>query len=195
MFKPWPATGAVLLAFALAIPACAYDVPLTENSIRDAYFLGTRMGGLNRDFIARYARLVPDLKQGNCTSDVRIETPFLQVADYSSKVPNYSAQSAVRDFFGRSMSFRIYLDVCYTVHAPANAVKVKLIQNKKAVVPESFESAPYSEATEFGFLPPNGEQIVLEFVPSKMDSSDLTVLIDTPDGQHARLDLDLSTLR
>jgi hypothetical protein len=49
MFKPWPATAAALFAFALVIPACAYDVPLTENSIRDAYFLGARPDGLNAD--------------------------------------------------------------------------------------------------------------------------------------------------
>jgi hypothetical protein len=187
--------SASFLILLLAIPACAYDIPLTENAIRDAYFLGTRMGGLNPDFIVQYARLVPDLKQGNCTSQVRIETPFLQVADYSSKAPNYSAQSAVKDFSGKPLSFRIYLDVCYRLHAPANAVKVKIMQNKKEVVPNSFESSPYSEPTEFGFLPPNGEQIVLEFTPVKIDSSDLTILIDTPDGQHGEIKFDLQALR
>ena len=89
MFKAWPAFRAVLLALSLAIPVCAYDVPPTENSIRDAYFLGTRMGGLHPDFLAPYARLVADLKQGNCTSQARLETPFLQVADYSGKAPIY----------------------------------------------------------------------------------------------------------
>jgi hypothetical protein len=152
MCKAWPAFRAVLLALSLTIPVSAYDVPLTENSIRDAYFLGTRMGGLHPDFLARYARSVADLKQGNCTSQARLETPFLEVADYSAKAPNYSAQRAVRDFSGQPLSFRIYLDVCYRLHAPANAVKVKIMQNRKEVVPNSFESAPYSEPTEFGFL-------------------------------------------
>ena len=153
------------------------------------------MGGFNPDFMAGYARLVPDLRQGNCTSDVRIETPFLQIADYSSKVPNYSAQSAVKDFSGKHIPFRIYLDVCYRQHAPANAVTVKIVQNKKEVVPVSFESSPYSEATEFGSLPPNGEQIVLEFTSSQIDSSDLAILIDTSDGQHAETSFNLQTIR
>ena len=195
MFKAWPAFRAVLLALALAIPACAYDVPLSENSIRNAYFLGTRLGGLNPEFLAGYARLVPDLKQGNCTSQARLETPFLEVAEYASKVPNYSAQSAVKDFSGKPLSFRIYLEVCYRRRAPANAVTVKIIQNKKEVVANSFESSPYSESTEFGFLPPNGERIVLEFTAAKIDSGDLTVLIDTSDGQHGETKFNLQALR
>lgn len=153
MSKVWTAFRTVLLALSLTVPVRAYDVPLTEDSIRDAYFLGTRLGGLNPDFLAGYARLVPDLKQGNCTSQARLETPFLEVAEYSGRVPNYSAQGAVKDFSGKSLSFRIYLDVCYRLRAPANAVSVKIIQNKKEVVPDSFESSPYSESTEFGFLP------------------------------------------
>jgi hypothetical protein len=195
MSKAWPAFRTVLLALSLGIPVCAYDVPLTENCIRDAYFLGTRLGGLSPDFLAGYARPVPDLKQGNCTSQARIETPFFEVAEYSGKAPNYSAQSAVKDFSGKPLPFRIYLDVCYRLRAPANAVTVKIMQNKKEVVPNSFESSPYSESTEFGFLPPNGEQIVLQFTAAKIDSSDLTVLIDTSDGQHGETKFDLQALR
>ena len=195
MFRAWRAFPAVLLAGSLAIPACAYDVPLTENSIRDAYFLGTRVDGLNFDFIARYARLIPNLKQGDCTSDARVETPFLQVAKHAREVPNYSAQDAVKDFAGKSILFRMHLDICYEVNAPANGVRIKIIQNKKEVVPLSSVSSPYAEATDFGFLPPNGEQIVLEFTPSKIDSSDLTVLIGTPDGQHAEPVFDLRSIR
>ncbi len=195
MRNPCSTIAALLLALTLAIPVRAYDAPLTESSIRDAYFLGSREGGLKPDFLATYARSIPDLKQGNCTSQARIETPFLQVADYSGRVPNYSAQSAVKDFFGKPMSFHIYLDVCYRLHAPANAVRVKITQNKKEVVPSSFASSPYSEPTEFGFLPPNGEHIVLEFEPGKIDSSDLTILIETSDGQHAETVLDLQLIR
>jgi hypothetical protein len=195
MFKASPAFRAVLLALSLATSVGASDVPLTENSIRDAYFLGTRMGGLHPDLLARYARWIPDLKQGNCTSQARLETLFLQVADYSGKALNYSAQSAVKDFSGKPLSFRIYLNICYRPHAPANSVKIKIMQNNKGVVPNSFESSAYSEPTEFGFLLPNGEQIVLEFTAAKIDSSNLTVLIDTSDGQHGETNFDLQALR
>ncbi|MGC1606348.1 MAG: hypothetical protein WA621_07285 [Candidatus Acidiferrum sp.] len=62
-------------------------------------------------------------------------------------------------------------------------------------VPESFESSPYSEITDFGYLPPNGEQIVLELTPAKIDSATLTIVIDTPDGQDAEIAFDLQSIR
>lgn len=191
------ACQAALLALSLFIPfpTRAYDMPLTESCIRDAYFLGTRTGGLNSDFIAQYARQLPELKQGGCTSDLRIETPFLRVAEHAHEVPNYSAQDAVKEFYGKPMVFRMHLAICYELHAPANAVKVKVIQHKKELVPLSFESTPYSEATDFGFLPPNGEQIDLEFPSGKIDSSTVTVLIDTPNAQHVEATFDLQTVR
>ena len=188
--------AAVIVVLLLAQSAPAYDFPLSENAIRDAYFLGTRTGGLNPDFLARYARVVPDLKQGNCTSSIRIETPFLQVARHVSGVPNYSAQDAVAAFYGKPLVFRIYLDICYQTHAPANAIKVRVLQQKKELLPLSFESSPFSEPTEFGFLPPNGEQITLEFDPAKIDPSRaLTILVDTPNGEQALTELDLAKLR
>jgi hypothetical protein len=183
------------MSLALALPANAYDVPISESSIRDAYFLGRRVGGLNIEFISRYAAAIPELKQGNCTSDLRIETPFLQIAKYSSEPPNYSAQDAVQEFYGKHMSFRLFLDICYETEAPPDSVTYKIIQNKKILDPLSATSTPYSEATEYGFLPPNGEQIALEFTASKIDSSDLTIIIDTPDGQHAEATFDLQSIR
>jgi hypothetical protein len=196
MFKTWPATGAVLLSFALAIPACAYDVPLTENSIRDAYFLGTRNGGLKPDFLVKYVGSIPELKQGTCTSQARIETPFLQVAQFAGKSINYSAQDAVADFFGKPAAFLVYLEICYQLNAPQNVIRFKIIQHKKEIVPLSVKRSPYQEpAAIMGYLPPNGEQIVVEFAPSKIDSSDLTILIDTPDGQHVSTDFDLQSIR
>lgn len=179
----------------LTLPIHAYDFPLSESAIRDSYFLGIRTGGLRPDFLAQYARVVPNLKQGNCTSSIRIETPFLQVAKHANEAPNYSAQDAVKEFYAKTMFFRMNLDICYEVHAPPNAIKVKIVQNKKELIPISFESTPFSEATDFGFLPPNGEQIALGFSPEKIDSSTLTISIDTPNGQHEQIDLELSALR
>ena len=44
------------LGLLLAMPAGAYDFPLTSSAIRDAYFLGIRQGGLDAQFRAKYAR-------------------------------------------------------------------------------------------------------------------------------------------
>jgi len=69
----------LILSLAVALPAAAYDYPLSSTAIRDAYFLGTRQGGLTPQFLAAYSHFVSELHQGSCTSEIRLETPFLQV--------------------------------------------------------------------------------------------------------------------
>jgi hypothetical protein len=188
---------APLLALFLAFPVSAYDdIPHSASAIRDAYFLGTRKGGLTPDILAPYAHWIPELKEGTCTSQARLETPFLQVADYVGKAGNYSSQDAVKEFYGKQMVLRVYLDICYKPNAPLNAIKTKVIQNRKEITPLSEESSPYiPRVTVLTTLPPNGEQVQLEFRSSQIDSSTLTIRIDTPDKQHAEVEFDLQTLR
>ena len=189
--------AALFLSSTLASPGFAYDFPLTSSAIRDAYFLGTRQGGVSLDVLKSYSRWIADLHQGNCTSEARIETPFLQIAEYVGSVPNYSAQDAVNEFHEHPMVFRMFLDVCYMREAPPpNSVKIRFIQNKKEVSPTSDVRSAYSERfSETSFLLPNGERAELKFDPRKLDSSTLTVLIDTPDGQHAETAFDLQSIR
>lgn len=189
---------ALLLALFLAVPLSAYDdIPTSESSIRDAYFLGTRQGSLTPEFLARYAHWIPELKDGAiCTSQARLETPFLQVANYASTAPNFSSQDAVELFFGKQMFFNVYLDICYKPNAPLNAIKIKIIQNKKEITPLSAESNPYvPRVDELATLPANGERVRLEFKSNQIDSSALIIFIDTPDKQHAEVNFDLQSLR
>jgi hypothetical protein len=190
---------AVLLALFIPFPLSAYDdIPTTTSAIRDAYLLGTRQGSLTPEFLARYAHWIPELKEegGTCTSQARLETPFLQVADYASTAPNFSSQDAVKQFYGKQMFFRVYLDICYKPNAPLNAIKIKVIQNKKEIAPLFAESSPYvPRVTELATLPANGERVRLEFKSNQIDSSPLIILIDTPDGQHGEVNFDLQTLR
>ena len=185
------------LALSLAVPANTYDFPLTSNAIRDAYFLGSRQGNLSASYLAKYSRRIPELHQGSCTSEIRIETPFLQIATYASQNPNYTSQDAVRDFYDQPFAFRMFLDICYKIHAPApNSIKIKVIQNKREVVPGSDTRSFYAEPLdELSTLPSNGERAKLEFDASKLDSSALTIRILTPDGQQAECNLDLQVLR
>ena len=188
---------ALLLALFLALPVSAYDdIPHSASAIRDAYFLGTREGGVTAEILGRYAHWIPELKEGTCTSQARLETPFLQVAAYAGKAGNYSSQDAVKEFYGKQMVFRVYLDICYKPNALLNAIKIKIIQNRKEITPLSEESSPYiPRVTKLTTLPPNGEQVRLEFKSSQIDSSALTIRIDTPDKQHAEVEFDLQTLR
>ena len=102
----------------------------------------------------------------------------------------------MKEFYGKQMVLRVYLDICYKPNAPLNAIKIRVTQNKKEITPLSEESSPYvPRITELTILPPNGERVSLEFKSGQIDSSTLTIRIDTPDKQHAETDFDLQSLR
>lgn len=193
----FPKLLAMVASLAMALPAAAYDYPLSPTAIRDAYFLGRRQGGLSPEVLAPYSQFVSDLHQGSCTSEIRLETPFLQVVAYTSGVPNYSSQDAVKDFYDKAMKFRMFLNICYMRGAPPpNSVRIKVIQNKKELVPETDTRLAYAEPiNELSTLPPNGEKVQLEFDAGKIDSSTFTIFIDTPNNQHARVEIELQSLR
>jgi hypothetical protein len=185
-----------LVAFLLALPCLAYDYPLSANDIRDAYFLGQREGSLSKDFRAHYSQFIKELHQRNCTSEVRVETPFFQVAESLSSVPNFSSQDAVKMFYEKPLIFRLHLNLCYMTEAPPpGSVKIRVKQNKKELVPDSDTRKAYAEPFEDSILPPNGEQVLLEFDAQKVDSSTLTLEIGTPNEHPVEVELELSSIR
>lgn len=191
-----PSFALFALALLVAQPAASYDYPLSPGAIRDAYFLGTRQTSLGADFLVQYSRVIPELQAGRFTSKATLETPFTQVAIHTSMTLGYKAQDAVREFYDKPTVVRLHLDICYKINAPENAVRIKIIQNKKEVFPESSDSSPYYPATdEYTQMPSIGEKVELEFKPNKIESSTLLIVINTPDGQHAETAFDLRTLR
>lgn len=130
-----------------------------------------------------------------CTSEISLETPFAHVAIHASKAVNYSAQDAVKEFLGKPAVFRMHLNICYLAGAPKNAIRVTVIQNKKTIQWSSEKrSAYYPPSDETTQVSNNGERIDLEFPADRIDSSELTIRIDTPDG-HAETVFALESLR
>jgi hypothetical protein len=194
--NPLLKTLAFILSLAVSLPATAYDYPLTSNSIRDAYFLGIRQGALGTEFLAGYRHPIPSLRVEEFISFARIETPFVQVAVQSSQKLNYNAQDAVEDFRDKPLAFRIHLEICYMPDAPPDAVKIKLIQNRKEIVADSVDrSGFYAPADVYTRLRSIGEVVDMKVDAAKIDSSSLTIQIDTPNDRHAKVEIDLRSLR
>ena len=192
----FPKLLAMLASIAMALPASAYDYPLSSSAIRDAYFLGRRQGGLGTEFLAEYRHAIPSLRVEEFISFARIETPFVQVAVQSGQKLNYSAQDAVQDFLGKPLPVRVHLEICYMPDAPPDALKIKLVQNRKEIVPASMErSAFYPPTDPYTRLPSIGETFDLEVDALKLDGSALAIYIETPDGRNAMVEFDLQNLR
>jgi hypothetical protein len=184
------------MSLVIARGACGYDFPLSESAIRDAYFLGTKGPSQGRTFLGEYTHAVNQFKVGACTSEISLETPFAHIAIHASKTPNYSAQDAVKEFLGKPAVFRMHLDICYLAGALENVIKVTVLQNKRSIR-WTYEnrSAYYPPSDESTQVSNNGERIDLEFPADRIDSSELTIRIDTPDGQHADTVFALESLR
>lgn len=199
---------AFLAALAIALPVFAYEYPLTSAAIRDAYFAGTGSRGTNPTFYAQYIHSlsIPIPSTGTQASDVSIETPYLKIVKHARQTLNYDAQQAVKDFFNKPMTFSVYIYVYFTPEIsdpdvsyspePLQGMKVKLIQNDKEIVPKSVQSDPlYPIHDAWTLVTSNGEQVQLDINGEKIDSSPLTVKIDTPDDQHAETTFDLAKVK
>jgi hypothetical protein len=196
---------APLLILAIALPALAYECPLTSDAIREAYFLGTGPKSKEAGFYDPYARRLTIPKTAPPTSFVTIDTPYLQVAEHSRDATNYSSQDAVKDFFDKPAVFRVFVDIYFSPARPKSGasgtsglsddVEVKLIQHGKEIASQSSDSWQLTSFRDASTSVESvGEHVQLEYPAEKIDSSRLKIQITTPDGQHAETTFDLAKL-
>jgi hypothetical protein len=183
-----------LLAAAM-LPGFAYEYPLSSTTIREAYLAGSATNGAREGFFSQYTHTLPELRLGTFASAVTIKTPYVQVAGYSRRAVNYKSQDAVADFLSKPPSiFRVQLDICRG-HKELDSVKVKITQSDKELAPSTVEHSPYFAEQRHGPSVVIGEHLKLQFQADKIESTPLTVEIETPDGLHARTMFDLAKLR
>jgi hypothetical protein len=201
----------------IALPALAYQYPLSSTDIRDAYFIGARNDELTAAFFSDYTKHLPMPESGPYVSDVSIDTPYTQVARRSMGAVNYNSVEAVDEFDGKPMAFRV--EVCFyftDTYTPAplvhtdgisltvppypdfwNDFKVRLLQDKQ-IRPKAVRGAAIYPLWSGDDGPPPlpvGGKIWLEFDAEKIDTADATVEVLTPDGQDIHVPFDLSRLR
>jgi hypothetical protein len=204
-------------ALLIALPALAYQYPLSSTDIRDAYFIGARNDELTAAFFSDYTKHLPAPESGPYVSDVSLDTPYTQVARRSMGAVNYNSVEAVEEFDGKPMAFRVMVRFYFTdTYNPAplphadgisitplaypdfwNDFKVRLIQDQE-VGAKSLRGAPIYPTWngEDGPAPlPIGGTLVIDYDPAKIDTADATVEVLTPDGQDIQVPFDLSRLR
>ena len=205
------------MAALLVSPASfAFQSPLSDESIREAYFLGQRH---DASFLTDYIKFLPPPKTGPHISSVTFLTPFAQLTQLSSKyVGNYSAQQARLDHRGQEESVKITVEIYLTNSYGA------LIPNPAASQPHSSAliPRPYDFWKDFRVLVYNGSQILspsasgghslyrggrngprrpmgaavdLEFPANAFTSDFVTVQVVPPEGAAVSVAFDLTRLR
>ena len=102
----------LLMVFCVSLPASPFDTPLSDEAVREAYFLGQRH---DASFLGNYIKFLTRPKTGPHISSVTFLTPFAQLAQISSNyVGNYSAQQALLDHRGQQEFVKITVEIYLT---------------------------------------------------------------------------------
>src|ERR1700736_3907292 len=103
------------LALLLSFNFFAYDTPLSDEAIREAYFLGQRHDQTLVSFLDRYSRYFPIPKTGPHISSITFLTPYAAFAESSSHhIGAYSAQEALLDYRARPETIKIIVEIHLT---------------------------------------------------------------------------------
>jgi len=104
---------AVVLAF--PFPSCAFDTPLSDTAVRQAYFMGQRHDESFGRFLDNYYKHLPQPKTGPYIASIGFLTPYALLAQLSSKRPyGYSAQQAEIDHRNMVETVKVIVEIQLT---------------------------------------------------------------------------------
>src|ERR1035438_3232358 len=95
-------------------PALAFDRGLSEETVREAYFLG-QDADRAADFLSSYVQSLATPDAGPDISQIELRTPYAQVVEISEQHLNgYSAQKAAVDYHRRGDYLLVRVQVMFT---------------------------------------------------------------------------------
>ena len=94
--------------------AFAYDHPLSDEAVRDAYFVGQDVKTVNA-FLSSYTQHLPVPPSGPHVAEIVLSTPYAQVVEVSAQHSvGYSDQQAAEDYRKRGDSIAVRVKVLFT---------------------------------------------------------------------------------
>jgi hypothetical protein len=113
-FRPAFASIAAAL-LAAALPLSAFQSALSDESVREAYFLGQRNNETTSAFFAPYLKTLAPPKSGPYVSEVEVYTPYIQVIETSRlNTVGYSAQQAAREYHSHAVTIFVRVRIDFT---------------------------------------------------------------------------------
>ncbi len=208
-----------LLATALFVtaPAFPFDLSLSSESVREAYFLGQRNDNKMAQALDPYTKRLALPESGPYVSEIKLFTPYAQIIDISrQQAGHYSAQQAQQDYRDRGDTLLVFVRIEFTAtysypQAVASANRVAKEQGI-SLQPQDFWKDFRLDLSQDGWrIEPLGERaevlynrsegglggavIWLEFDASDVASTEASVEVETPGGQHIVASFDLASLR
>jgi hypothetical protein len=108
--------ASILVALILSTPSSfAFDTPLSDHAVREAYFLGQRRDEKTAEFLDKYRRHLPVPKSGPWVSTVEVFTPYAEAVELSRQRSfGYSAQDAAGDYRRIGDRVRVTITIEFT---------------------------------------------------------------------------------
>lgn len=210
----------LLLVALLAVqPLAAFDTPLSEEAIREAYFLGQRHDESLSKALEKYTQQLPVPDSGPHIAFVTCLTPFAQAVLFSSQqTSNYSAQQAQLDHRHLKETVQVQIAIRFTNSygpmVPANPsafskdhpalvprpsdfwrdFAVAVFDGGKLLDPASSTGRPDYICDEGGCVLV-GAAVLLDFPAEAFTQQDVTVQVDPPEGDQVVTNFDLTQVR
>jgi hypothetical protein len=202
----------------LAPSSGAFDSPLSDTAVREAYFLGQHHDQIFGDFLQKYVIALPQPKQGPHIASVSFFTPYALAAIYSNRQSSsYSAQQAQLDHQKQPELVRVMVQIWltdsyseYIVH-PIDSrsgspkgferrsydfwrqFRVGVYQHDRFVVPMNAYGEPSVWCGDDCNL--TGATLTFEYPAKDFAEDSVTIQVTPPEGDPVVVDFDLTSFR
>lgn len=205
----------LILLLSLSAQSFALELPLSDQTIREAYFIGQHHDASTEAALKPYIHRLAVPQKGPYISEIRLLTPYAQVIDVSnSQSGGYSAQQAAADYRARTdtilVRVRIEFTATYNLLEAENDAKSASAQKGIKIRSEDFWKAfhvglsqkddwidPLSLEGEATYSDNGMDGALIWLVCDARDlaSDTASVEVFSPDGQHVISTFDLASLR
>jgi len=206
-------------ALLLSRPSSAFNSPLSDQAVREAYFLGQRRDESMYAYLNKYTKLLSPPKAGPHISAVSFLTPFALLVQYSSRQSDYSAQRAALDHKAHEEIVAIQVEIQLTqsygavIGTPTHsrsgsptafqqrspefwrAFKYRIFDGDEEITTEDISGEPQYQCSEGGGCTLTGAIVYIQFPASAFKSDSAGVEVTPREGDPVSVDFDLSSLR
>jgi hypothetical protein len=219
--SPTRPIASVLLALLLSTPSSfAFDTPLSDQAVREAYFLGQRRDDTMASFLNKYTKFLSPPKTGPHIYSVTFFTPFALLVQQSSQhTSGYSAQQAALDHRDQPEFVRVVIQIQLTASYGAYIVRptgsrsgsptgfvprpydfwkdfdVQVSSKDEKLEPFSSSGQPDYICSEDGGCILTGATLQFDFSAEDFLSGSAIIDVNPPEGDPLSIDFDLDHLR
>jgi hypothetical protein len=201
------------------LPSPAYETPLSDTAVREAYFLGQRRDETMGRALDKYTIYLAAPKSGPHIASVTMFTPFAQAILHSrDNSSGYSAQQAALDHAKHAETVKAVIEILFTenygalIPRPAGSrsdsntgfmprpydfwkdFQVNFFHKDDQLKSISSSGQPKLSCSDAGCTL-IGATIEVEFLAEAVPSDSIAVQVIPPEGEQVVLDYDLSSVR